>query len=131
MSQFRSAMASARNHGAAGTGTGEFIRERFTALALIVLGLVLGAKLVCLSAGGIDLMAARAWLGDPVNGGLMLAFFLFGMNHAFIASKVLLEDYVHIPGLKLFLITGLAALTTGVTVVATISILRCLFLGLV
>lgn len=130
MNQFRSAMAAARNHGAAGSGTEEFIRERFTALVLILLGLVLGTKLVWLSAGGIDLIEARLWLGDPINAGLMLAFFLFGMNHAFIASKVLLEDYIHIPGLKLLLVTGLAALTTGVGLVAAVAILRGLFLGL-
>jgi len=124
-------MAAARNHGASGSGTDEFIQERFTALVLIVLGLVLGVKLLLLSAGGIGLQEARAWLGAPINAGLMLAFFSFGMVHAFICSKVLLEDYVHIPGLKLLLITGLAVLTIGAGVVAAIAILRSLFLVLV
>ena len=123
-------MAAARNHGAAGTGTSEFISERFTALALIVLGLVLGAKLIGLSAGGINLVEARGWLGNPLNAGLMLAFFILAMLHSFICSKVLLEDYIHIPGLKILLITLLATGTTGAAVVATISILRSLFLGL-
>ena len=123
-------MAAARNHGSSGTGTGEFIQERFTALVLIVLGLVLGAKIIVLSAGGVDLGEARTWLGAPVNAGLMLAFFYFGMVHAFICSKVLLEDYVHIQGLKLILITGLAVLTISAGVVATVSILSSLFVAL-
>ncbi|MDF1817451.1 MAG: succinate dehydrogenase, hydrophobic membrane anchor protein [Immundisolibacteraceae bacterium] len=130
MSQFRSAMSAARNHGSAGTGTGEFVQERFTALVLILLGIVLGAKLLVLSAGGIDLAEARGWLGSPVNAGLMLAFFYFGMVHAFICSKVLLEDYVHIHGLKLLLIAGVAVLTTGAGVVATVSVLTSLFMAL-
>ena len=123
-------MSAARNHGAAGTGTSEFISERFTALALIVLGLILGAKLVGLSAGGVDLIEARTWLGDALNAGLMLTFFALGMLHSFICSKVLLEDYIHIPGLKILLIIALAAGTTSAFVVAAISILRSLFLGL-
>ncbi|MEL0083941.1 MAG: succinate dehydrogenase, hydrophobic membrane anchor protein [Gammaproteobacteria bacterium] len=127
MSRFRSAAGAARNHGAAGTGTEEFIRERFTALVLILLGLVLGAKLFLLSAGGINLAEARGWLGDPLNAGLVLAFVLFGMNHAFIAGKVLLEDYIHITGLKILLVTGHALLTTTLALVAIVAVMRALF----
>jgi succinate dehydrogenase / fumarate reductase membrane anchor subunit len=123
-------MSAARNHGSAGTGTDEFVQERFTALVLILLGIVLGVKLLVLSAGGIDLAEARSWLGSPVNAGLMLAFFYFGMVHAFICSKVLLEDYVHVHGLKLLLIAGVAVLTTSAGVVATVSVLTSLFMGL-
>ncbi len=129
MSQYRSAMALARNHGAAGTGTSEFVSERFSALVLILLGLVIGWQLLCLSSGGITLIEARAWLGYPLNAGLMLALFSFGMLHAYIASKVLLEDYVHIAGLKLLLIAGLALLVTGTFTAAAIAILRTLFLA--
>ncbi len=128
MSQFRSAMAMARNHGAAGRGTGEFIVERFTALGLILLGVVLGIQLLLLSSGGITLPEARAWIAAPFTAAALLLFVLLAALHAFVCSKVLLEDYVHIAGIKVLLLFLLAALTSAIAVVGTVSILRCLFL---
>ncbi len=131
MSQFRSARAAARNHGASGGGTGDFILERFTALGLILLMIPLGLQLVLLSQGGIELDEARNWLGNPVNSGLVSLFFLIGMLHTFIASKVLLEDYVHIHGVKVLLIFGLSVVTIMTATIATIASVYTLFIGLV
>ncbi|MBV1961147.1 MAG: succinate dehydrogenase, hydrophobic membrane anchor protein [Immundisolibacteraceae bacterium] len=131
MSQFRSARSAARNHGSSGGGTGDFILERFTALGLMLLVLPLGLQLMMLSQGGITLEEARSWLGNPINSGLVVLFFLIGMLHTFIASKVLLEDYVHIPGIKVLMIFGLSVVTVVTAAIATVSSVYTLFIGLV
>ena len=131
MSQFRSARAGARNHGPSGDGTGDFILERFTALGLMILMVPLGLQLILLSQGGITLEEGRSWLANPINSGLVVLFFLIGMLHTFIASKVLLEDYVHIPGIKVLLIFGLSVVTVVTAAIATISSVYTLFIGLV
>ena len=131
MSQFRSARAGAHNHGPSGGGTGDFILERFTALGLILMMIPLGLQLILISQGGISLEEARGWLGNPINGGLVVLFFLVGMLHTFIASKVLLEDYVHIAGIKVLMIFGLAVITVVTAAIATVSSVYTLFIGLV
>ena len=127
MSGFRSAMSRARNHGAAGNGTSDFLSERLSALALIPLGLVLFVQLVCLSGGGISHAESLAWLGSPVTGALVILFFNLAMFNAYLCSRVLIEDYMHVAAVKF---TALVSLTGGLIVldlVATLSVLRVMF----
>ena len=131
MSQFRSARAIARNHGASGGGTGDFILERFSAFGLMLLVIPLGIQIVLLSQGGITLEEARGWLGNPINAGLVVLFFLIGMLHTFVASKVLLEDYVHIHGIKVLLVFGLSVVTIMTAAIAAVAAIYTLFIGLV
>ena len=127
MSQFRSPRALARGHGASGAGTGAFFWERLTAAALIVLGAALLAQFVCLSAGGVSLEEARAWLAMPANGGLMLVFFLIAMINAYLCSRVLIEDYIHVPAQSLLALIGLLVVVVGLGSVAVVSVLRVMF----
>ncbi len=127
MAQFRSPRALARGYGAAGAGTGAFFWERLTAAASIMLGAVLLAQFVCLSAGGVTLDEARAWLAAPATGGLMLAFFLIAMLNAYLCSRVLIEDYIHVPAQSLLALIGLLVVVAGLGSVAAVSVLRVMF----
>lgn len=127
MTQFRSPRALARGHGAARAGTGAFFWERLTAAALIVLGAALLVQLVCLSAGGVTLDEARAWLAAPATGGLLLVFFLIAMINAYLCSRVLIEDYIHVPVQSLLALIGLLILLAGLGSVAAVSVLRVMF----
>jgi succinate dehydrogenase / fumarate reductase membrane anchor subunit len=127
MTQFRSARSLAHGHGAARAGTGAFFWERLTAAALIVLGAALMVQLLCLSAGGATLEEARAWLAMPFTGGLVLLFFVIAMINAYLCSRVLIEDYVHVPALNLLALVGLLVLTVGLGAVALVSVLRVMF----
>ena len=126
-SRYRSPRAIARGHGAAHTGTGAFLWERLTAAALLPLGAWLLVELVCLSAGGMDLAAARAWLGQPLRAGLVLAFFLIAMANAYLCCRVLIEDYVHRPAHSLLALAGLLVYTVGLGFVVTLAVLYTLF----
>ena len=127
MTQFRSPRALARGHGAARAGTGAFFWERLTAAALIVLGAALLVQLVCLSTGGVTLDEARAWLAAPATGGLLLVFFLIAMINAYLCSRVLIEDYIHVPAQSLLALIGLLILLAGLGSVAAVSVLRVMF----
>lgn len=127
MSQFRSPRALARGYGASGAGTGAFFWERLTAAALIVLGAVLLVHFVCLSTGGVALDEARAWLATPATGGLMLVFFLIALINAYLCSRVLIEDYIHVPAHSLLALIGLLVLVVGLGALAAVSVLRVMF----
>ena len=127
MTQFRSARSLAHGAGAAGAGTGAFFWERLTAAALIVLGAVLLVQLLCLSAGGVTLVEARAWVAAPLTGGLLLVFFLIAMINAYLCSRVLIEDYIHVPAQSLLALIGLLILLAGLGSVAAVSVLRVMF----
>lgn len=127
MTQFRSPRALARGYGASGAGTGAFFWERLTAAALIGLGAILLVQLVCLSAGGVSLGEARAWLAAPATGGLVLVFFMIGMINAYLCSRVLIEDYIHVPAQSLLALVGLVVLTVGLGATAVVAVLRVMF----
>jgi succinate dehydrogenase / fumarate reductase, membrane anchor subunit len=127
MAQFRSPRALARGHGAAGSGTSAFFWERMTAAALVVLGAALLVQLLCLSAGGVSLQEARAWLAAPTSGSLVLVFFLLAMVNAYLCSRVVIEDYLHTVAHSLVALVGLLVLVVGLGALATVSVLRVMF----
>lgn len=90
-------------------GTGSFIIQRATAALLIPLGLWFMIGVV--SHLGADHEAARAWLAQPVNGGLLAAFIAIGAWHMRIGMAEIIADYIH-SGLKsvLYLLNWLACL---------------------
>lgn len=125
--ELRSPRAIARGHGAARAGTGAFLWERLTAAALIPLGAWLMLELVRLSAGGVDLAEARAWLGHPVRGALVWVFFMLAMVNAQLCCRVVIEDYLHRRGLAFAAFVGLTALTAGLAVTVTFAVAWTVF----
>lgn len=70
---------------------------------------------------GLDHANARAFLAEPLNATLMLAFVIAMMWHARLGLQVLIEDYIHTPWLELvlqLLVKGAYTLATLASVVA-------------
>ena len=91
----RDPMKVARGLGSAKTGTGHFIVQRVTAIALVVLGLYVVGLLVC--GAFADYETARATVASPVHAVLLIAFLVSMFWHGQLGLQVVIEDYVHTP----------------------------------
>jgi succinate dehydrogenase / fumarate reductase membrane anchor subunit len=93
--QFRTPLKRARGLGSAKTGTGHFLWQRVTAIALALLGAYLIGLLLTL--GGADFLRARALVAQPFNATVLAAFIVAAFWHAKLGLQVVIEDYVHTP----------------------------------
>lgn len=97
--KLRSPLKRARGLGSAKDGTGHFIAQRVTAIALVFLSIyVIG---LVLSLIGGDYFAVHAAVASPVNAVLLVAFLIATFWHAQLGMQVVIEDYVHTPWLAL------------------------------
>ncbi|MGO0999541.1 succinate dehydrogenase, hydrophobic membrane anchor protein [Lysobacter sp. CA196] len=95
----RNPLKTARGLGSAKDGTHHFVVQRITAIALIALTLyVLG--LIVSWIGG-DYASVRASVAHPCNAVLLSAFVVAMFWHAKLGLQVVIEDYVHTPGLAI------------------------------
>lgn len=101
--------------GTSHTGTGHFWYERLTSVALIPLTLWFGyAMLGLVNASEV---ASISFLARPLNALLMAAFVVIGLYHVKLGLQVVIDDYVHTPGPKMFLLllVRFAVIATGST----------------
>lgn len=94
-------------------GAWTWIKERASAVVLVPLTLWALWSGATLAAGGYE--ATLAWVGQPLNAGLLLVSLLAAIYHMHLGLKVVIEDYIHLPpskplllGLNLGLCVGLA-----------------------
>lgn len=95
----RDPLKNARGLGSAKDGTHHFIIQRVTAVALLILVIYFVALLVSLA--GADYLTARAAVAHPVNAILLIAFLIAMFWHGQLGMQVVIEDYVHSPGLAM------------------------------
>jgi succinate dehydrogenase / fumarate reductase membrane anchor subunit len=96
-----------RGLGASHSGTGHFWRERVTAAALAPLSLWF--LYVMLGLAGTNEVTALQYLAHPWNALLMGAFVSFSLYHAALGLQVVVDDYIHTAGGKIFLTLGIRA----------------------
>ena len=82
--------------GSARSGLQEWRLQRWTALALIPLGLYFVASILRLAAS--DQMTAAAWLASPAPALLVILFVLAALAHALVGLRSVFADYVHTRG---------------------------------
>jgi succinate dehydrogenase / fumarate reductase membrane anchor subunit len=87
--------------GSAHSGTGHFWHERVTSVALIPLSLWF--LYVMLGLAGTSEVTALQFLAHPWNALLMGGFVIFSLWHAYLGLQVVVDDYVHTAGMKIFL----------------------------
>ena len=91
MTDLRTPLGQARGLGSAKHGVGEFIAQRVSAVALVVLVCWGLAQTPYLARGGYD--GAHAWLAQPINATLLVLLALTGFFHGQIGMRVIIEDY--------------------------------------
>jgi succinate dehydrogenase / fumarate reductase, membrane anchor subunit len=115
-----------RHLGSAHDGLREWRLQRWTALALIPLGLYFAASMLWLAKS--DQATAAAWLAEPVPALLVILFMLALLAHAWVGLRSVLVDYVH-TSTRLFiaelLVRGAVIVIAGASVLAVLKI----FLG--
>jgi succinate dehydrogenase / fumarate reductase membrane anchor subunit len=79
--------------GSARNGLQEWRLQRWTAIALVPLGLYFAASIVQLATS--DRTTAAAWLASPVPALLVILFVLAGLAHALVGLRSVFADYVH------------------------------------
>ncbi|RZA15862.1 MAG: succinate dehydrogenase, hydrophobic membrane anchor protein [Lysobacteraceae bacterium] len=81
--------------GSAKAGTGHFLWQRVTAIAVLLAGVYLLGLLFGLTGAGYDV--AHAIVADPINAVVLSAFLIGACWHAKLGLQVIIEDYVHTP----------------------------------
>jgi succinate dehydrogenase / fumarate reductase, membrane anchor subunit len=94
----RSPLGKVLGTGSAKDGTGHWWAQRVTAVALIPLTLWFVIELLTLP--GLDFETVKAWLAMPMSGFLAVLTVAVLTYHAYLGTTVIVEDYVHAPGLK-------------------------------
>ena len=82
-----------RHLGSARNGLQEWRLQRWTAIALIPLGLYFAASILRLAKS--DEMTAATWLASPASALLVILFVLAALAHALVGLRSVFADYVH------------------------------------
>ena len=112
-----------RQLGSARDGLREWRLQRWTAIALIPLGLYFVISMLRLATS--DQTTAAAWLASPVAALLIILFMLAGLLHAFIGLRSVFADYVHtrarLVAAELF-VRGATVVLAGASVLAVLKL---------
>lgn len=108
--------------GSSHSGTGHFWRERITALALVPLSLWFVYAM--LGMVGASVVTPAQFFQHPWNGALMAAFISFSLYHAALGLQVVIEDYVHAAGTKIFSLLAIRGALLACWIVSIFAILR-------
>lgn len=114
-----------RGLGSAKSGTGDFWRQRLTAVALVPLTFAFIAIVICASTR--DYEAARALIAHPLTAILLLLFVVAGTIHGKIGAQVVIEDYVHHEGMKVAVVIANILFTAAVAIAAVFAVLKISF----
>ncbi|MFN7055418.1 succinate dehydrogenase, hydrophobic membrane anchor protein [Hyphomonas sp.] len=90
--EFITPTKAARGLGSAKSGTAHHIRQRVSALALIVLVPWFLYAVIKAASGGYD--GARAWVSDPLNALLLVLTAAAAFYHMRLGMQVVIEDYI-------------------------------------
>ncbi len=123
----RSPLGRVRGLGSAKEGVGHWWAQRLTALSLVPLTLWFCASVAGLA--GADYASFRAWVGAPVNAGLLILLIVAVFYHAMLGVQVVAEDYIHGEGRKLAVLLITKALAIVLGLAALLSVLTILFRG--
>ena len=110
-----------------GEGAEHWWLERMTSVATLMLFVWLLVSLLRLPTLSHD--AVTSWLSSPIAAVPMLLLIVSTFWHLKLGLQVVIEDYVHEEGLKLFSITLLNFFVIGAGALAFFSVLKIAFAG--
>lgn len=108
--------------GSAHSGVSHFWRQRVTAAALIPLTIWFAVSVLGLI--GAHEAATLAFLSQPLNAILMASFVVILLFHMALGIQVVIDDYVHSSGQKLFLMLLMRGFSIAVGATAIFALLR-------
>lgn len=119
--RIRTPLAKARGLGSAKSGTEHFWLQRMTAIANIVLVIVVLAQIARLA--GADYATVKGALKSPVLSLPLLLLVLSGTVHMRLGMQTIIEDYVHGEGRKvlLLMLNTFFAILVGLTCVYAVA----------
>jgi succinate dehydrogenase / fumarate reductase membrane anchor subunit len=121
----QSPLGKVRGLGSAGTGVHHWWVQRLTALALVPLAVWLLVSLLALPA--LDFVTLVSWIGGTWTASLLTLFVLTASWHSSLGMQVILEDYVHDPGLKTTSLVLSGFVHAALAVLGVFAILRIAF----
>jgi succinate dehydrogenase / fumarate reductase membrane anchor subunit len=114
-------LARARGLGAAHDGLGQWKAQRLTAFANVVLVLWFVFSAAALAGAGYD--EVRAWLASPLAATLMILSIISVFSHAALGLQVIVEDYVHHPGIRIAALVLIRLLVFALAVACIVAVL--------
>ncbi len=121
-SSMRTPLGRVRNLGASHSGTGDFWRQRITAVGMTLL--IIPVIVVVLMLIGSNQAGAKLILGSLPVAILLVLFIIASSWHMKIGMQVVIEDYVHSEKLKLFSIMANNFFSFAVALASIYAILK-------
>jgi succinate dehydrogenase / fumarate reductase membrane anchor subunit len=122
MSSLQTPLHKVRGLGASHSGTGHFWRQRITAVALVPLSLWFTFAILGLI--GTNEVAVLSFLARPWNALLMAAFAATMLYHMSLGLQVVVDDYIHSTGMKIFLLLLIRFAMIATTVTCIFALIR-------
>ncbi len=118
--RLHSPLARVLGSGAAGEGTGHFVAQRISSVALLLLGIWFLYRLFSLES--FAFLDVQRFVADPMNAVLLMLLTVSMAHHSWLGIQVIIEDYVHEPLVKILSLIASRFLHAFVAVAALYSI---------
>jgi succinate dehydrogenase / fumarate reductase, membrane anchor subunit len=116
----RTPLGKVRGLGSAKEGSGHFIGQRVSAIALIVLVPLFLVSLLSATAAGFD--GARAWIAQPLNAILTLLATGAALYHMRLGLQTVIEDYIGKTAARIALLIANTFVALGLFVACAYSV---------
>lgn len=121
-SSMRTPLGRVRGHGAAKSGTGHFIAERVTSIALFFLA---PWFVLAIALGGVNSYdSAIAFLRTPFNAVGVILLIAVSFHHMALGMQVIIEDYIEKHGARIVLLLANAFLCVVAAATGIFAVLR-------
>lgn len=111
-----------RGLGSAHSGAGNWLQERFTGIASLLVSTYLLVSLALLPS--LNFLTVKAWIAHPIPATAMVLFVIVNFWHARSGLRVVIEDYVHEAGSAFAANTMLNLVAFGGAAFGILSIIR-------
>ena len=121
MTSLRHPIGRVRGLGSAKEGSGHWLHQRFSSLALVPLSIWFLWSMLSLDGSYAD---ARTFVAQPMNAALLIAFALVTFHHTKAGLQVVIEDYIHTRWLEVTLQVANLFLNLLAALVSVFAIVR-------